>query len=115
MNVYILLALVFLKRELQTLDYIKGEDSLDYKIMKLTKCKLDGFKLDWKSLWERILIEVPETAGNNSKLIESFIKNVKLFFDENNAIEVWKYFESQNYKDLAKAVNFFVRISPQTK
>lgn len=56
MNVLICFKLVFLKRELQTLDYIKGEDSIDYKIMKLTRCKLDGFKLDWKSLWERILV-----------------------------------------------------------
>lgn len=81
MNVLICFKLVFLKRELQTLDYIKGEDSIDYKIMKLTRCKLDGFKLDWKSLWERILVQVPETINSNTKLVESFIKHVELFFD----------------------------------
>lgn len=60
--------------------------------MKLTKCRLENFKLDWKNTWERILKEVPETSLTNSKSIEAFMKHIKVFFDENNALEVWNYF-----------------------
>lgn len=74
----------FLKKELETLNYIKGSHVVDYGIMKLTKCKLEDFKVDWKQLWERILKEVPETSANKS--VESFIKQIRQFFDENNEL-----------------------------
>ena len=67
MNVYSISITDFVKNELQTLNYIRGVHSIDFEIMKLTKCRMDDFRVDWKELWERILKEVPETSGTNSK------------------------------------------------
>jgi hypothetical protein len=87
-----------LKRELQTLNHIKGIQSVDYKIMKLTKCRLENYRIEWQQLWERIVEEVPETSLMTETDIAEFMKHIKGFFDENNAMEVWNYFTMRNHK-----------------
>ncbi len=52
---YFISYLVFLKRQLETLAYIKGENTINYEIIKFTKTKVDGFKLNWREIWEKIL------------------------------------------------------------
>jgi hypothetical protein len=43
------------------------------------------------------------------------MSHIKTFFDENNALDVWNYFQIRNYKGMNKIVYNFIRITPTTK
>ena len=38
----------FMDKELESLNSIKNGYTIDFKIMKATKCKIEGLTLDWK-------------------------------------------------------------------
>ena len=40
---------------METLNNIKNGDATDFRIMKITRSKIEGLTVDWKELWERII------------------------------------------------------------
>ena len=71
-------------------------------------------KIDWKEFWEGFLEKCPELFFQKEPTLKSFLKILKPFFDENNAVEVYKYF-SMNYPSQKSTFHYnFVNINAKT-
>lgn len=81
--------------------------------MKATKCRKEGLVIDWRELWERLLKECPEVAANSSS-VEHLIRAVKIFFDPNNALDVWHYFKNKHPQFGNRIYALFIRVCPST-
>ena len=113
-NVPVCVNVDFLDKEIASLNSIKNGYTTDFKIMKATKCKVEGLKFDWKELWERILKECPEMSYNSTS-VDQLVKSVKIFYDENNAIEVWNYFKRHHPTFGNRTYTLFTHINHNTK
>lgn len=49
-------------------------------------------KYDWLEIWNRVLVEFPEISRKDNFQLQEFLKVIKIFFDENNPLEVFNYF-----------------------
>ena len=88
---------------------------MSLSILKQTKCKIENFRLDWKEVWENFLKKQPEIHYNKEQNLPSFIKIIRTFFDENNALEVYEYFRTYYPTYKISFIHLFAHINAKTK
>ena len=60
------------------------------KVLKLIKCQLKDFKLDWREILGKL--ELSTKSTNKVARLHGFLKHIRIYYDENNSMEVYKHF-----------------------
>lgn len=52
-----------MERNVKSFNLMRNSQQVEMKILKLTKCPLDNYELDWKEVWEKLIRVEPEPSA----------------------------------------------------
>lgn len=108
----------FVERNTHDFRLLQENNSIELRLLKLTKTHLDDYHLDWRTLWEQLLEERPEisTIRLYNELVE-FLRVIRHLYHPDNALEVVDYFMERHslYTDnLCLYLSLFVNVTRRT-